>query len=156
MDKPPVLDLKQIAANRLSARIEGLAVGARVLVEPPCDLCDALELLIPQVLRRKYPDWERESIDGFFFSSSVKVGEHSAAFSGTCILISDQRVTPFTLDFGLSPDGEFRQLRVRLGEPGGGILGISGPDCHSRFARGMLDDLDSRLGSVEWVYEASL
>jgi hypothetical protein len=106
--------------------------------------------------RRKHPEWENESIDGFFFSSAVKSQEASAALVGTCILISDQAVTPFAMNLSLLDPRGFRAFRIRLGESGVGTLGISGPQCNSGAAREMLVDLNARMAVVDWVYDIAL
>lgn len=135
--------------------MEGLSVGSTLPVDSSSDLSDTLELLIPEILRRDHPEWERESIDGFFFSSAVKSDNASADLTGTCILISDQTVTPFAVNLSLSDSGTFLSFRIRLGEPGKGPLGISGPKCNSRAAQEMLFALNSRLDRVNWVYDVS-
>jgi hypothetical protein len=149
-------DLERIAANQLEALLEQVAVGSTLSVDSSSDLCDTLELLIPEILRRDHREWEKESIDGFFFSSAIKTDERSCELAGTCILISDQTVTPFALTLGLGETDMFRSFRVRLGEPGRGPLGISGPACNSRAAQEMLFALNERLDQVDWVYAAAL
>jgi hypothetical protein len=127
-----------------------------VPISSSSDICDTLELLIPQVLRVERPEWERESIDGFYFSHAVKRGSASAELAGTCILISDQTVTPFHLDLTFAEDGRLRPSLIRLGEPGDGPLGISGPGCNSRAATELLAGLDARLDGIDWVYSAAM
>ena len=151
---PP--NLERLAAEQIAACLQGVPVGSPLAVDSSSDLCDTLELLIPEILRREHPEWERESIDGFFFSTAVKSNEGGAELWGTCILISDQTVTPFWLDLSLSDPGVFEAVRIKLGEPGAGALGISGPVCTSRAAVEMLDDLNARLEQVAWVYEVTV
>jgi hypothetical protein len=149
-------DLEQLAASQLAAWLTGVPVGSALDIDSAHDLQDTLELLIPQILRRKHHEWQVESIDGFFFSSAVKTDNESVALVGTCILISDQAVTPFALDISLSPSSTIRYLRIRLGEPGKGALGISGPECNSRAAREMLAALNARLDRVHWMYDVTM
>jgi hypothetical protein len=149
-------DLERLAASQLAARLEGLAVGSLLSVDSSSDLCDTLELLIPEILRLEHREWEKESIDGFFFSSAVKSDERSSELAGTCILISDQTVTPFALNVSLTETGMFRSFRIRLGELGTGPLGISGPACNSRAAQEMLFALNGRLDRVDWVYDVAV
>jgi hypothetical protein len=119
-----------------------------MLIGSSADLSDTLELLIPQILRRTHPDWEKESIDGFFFRCCVKRGRASAELVGTCILISDQSGTPFQLDLHVADDGRLRPLGLRLGEQGGGPLGISGPGAtHAPLAIFWMGSLDGWIGS---------
>lgn len=152
----PPLDLMQLAAEQVASLLEMVPVGSEIPLDSSSDLCDTLELLLPEFLRRDHPEWETESIDGFFFSSTLKTDEASAELVGTCILISDQTVTPFALSLSLSDSREFRTLRIRLGEPGGGPLGISGPGCNSRAAQQMLFASTARLALIEWVYDVAL
>ncbi|MGO9973630.1 MAG: hypothetical protein ACLP01_12675 [Solirubrobacteraceae bacterium] len=146
-------DLGQLAAEQIAACLHAVSGGSPLQVDSSSELCFTLELLIPEVLRRKHPEWARESIDGFFFSSAVKTAERSAELAGTCILIGDQAVTPFALTLSLSDAEGFRAFRIRLGEPGKGPLGISGPECNSPAARDVLVGLNTRLERINWVYD---
>jgi hypothetical protein len=69
--------------------------------------------------------------------------------------MSDQTVTPFALDFSVSVSG-FSVFRVRVGEPGGGRLGVTGPVCGSPEAEWLLLTLNDRLSAIRWVYEAEI
>lgn len=149
-------DLERLAAEQVAGCLKQVPVGSPLPIDSSSELCDTLEPLIPEILRRTHPEWGDESIDGFFFSSAVKKDDASAELAGTCILISDQTVTPFALDLRLSDRQEFAFFRIRLGEPGEGPLGISGPECTSRGARDMLLALNSRLEQVDWVYDVAL
>jgi hypothetical protein len=132
-------NLAKLAAEHVAACLHTVSAGSPVQVDSSSKLWLILELFIPQILRRKHPEWAHESVDGFFFSSAVKTAERSAEFAGTCILISDQTVTPFDLTLSLSDAEGFRSFRIRLGEPGNGPpLGISGPVCTSPAARDVL------------------
>lgn len=146
-------DLQRLAATQLAGYVASVNVGSSLPIDSSAALYDILELLVPELLRRRNPEWQQESIDGFFLSSAIKTGEASAELTGTCILISDQRVTPFTLGMRLSDPHGFEWLRIRLGEPGGGPLRISGPTCNSRAARNMLEALNGRVDEVNWVYD---
>jgi hypothetical protein len=149
-------DLERLAAEQVAACLKQVPVGSPLPIDSSSELCDTLELLIPEILRRTHPEWGAESIDGFFFSSAVKNDDVSAELAGTCILISDQTVTPFALDLRLSDPQVFASFRIRLGEPGEGPLGISGPECGSCAARDMLLVLNARLERVDWVYDVTL
>jgi len=149
-------DLEQLAASQVKVCLEGVAIGAPLPVDSSSDLCNTLELLIPKMLRTEHPEWEKESIDGFFFAYSVKTGVRAAELAGTCILISDQTVTPFLVNISLSDVGSFASFRIRLGEPGSGSLDISGPECNSRAAQEMLYALNTRIDQVEWAYDVSV
>ncbi len=149
-------DLARLAARQLAGLLDGVAPGASLPVESSSELCFTLEYLIPQWLRRTYPEWERESIDGFFFSSAIKNDHASAELAGTCILISDQTVTPFAMELTLANGEAFRGSRIRLGEPGGGPLAISGPPCTSPAAKEVHSALNGRLDHIDWVYEMAV
>lgn len=149
-------NLERLAAEQVADYLERVPVGSSLPIDSSAALCDILELLVPELLRRRYPEWQEESIDGFFFSSAVKNDAVSAELKGTCILISDQTVTPFSLSIRLSVPHRFETLRIRLGEPGGGPLGISGPACNSRAAQKMLLALNARVEAVHWVYDVAV
>jgi hypothetical protein len=149
-------NLKRLAAIQIATCLDGRAAGQPLALDSSSDLCDTLELLIPAALRKTHPEWATESIDGFFFSSAVKGFDDSAEMVGTCILISDQTVTPFALDVALEDAETFRSFRIRLGERGGGPLGISGPKCTSDAARELLDSLNGRADRIAWVYDLAL
>src|SRR4051812_43693379 len=112
-------DLERLAAEQVSTYLERVSVGSSLPIDSSAALCDILELLVPEILRRSNPEWQKESIDGFFFSTAVKTADVSAQLAGTCILISDQTVTPFALSLRLSDAHRFHEIRIRLGEPGG-------------------------------------
>lgn len=149
-------DLEQIAAHQVADLLALVGVGESLPLDSSADLCDTLELFIPQLLRRDHSEWEEESIDGFFFSSARRTGAESVALIGTCILISDQTVTPVVLDLCVSGGGQLQSIRIRLGEPGHGPLGISGPMSSSRSAREMLAAIAGRVDRVRWVYDVSV
>lgn len=146
-------DLEQIAASQLAACLRGVEVSSPLSIDSSSELCYTLELLIPAILRRTHWEWENESIDGFFFASATKTSDQSADLVGTCILIRDQTVTPFLLNLSLTEPTKLGSVRIRLGEPGGGPLGISGPASTSRAAQELLAMLVARLDGVNWVYD---
>lgn len=146
-------DLERVAAAQLAAILEPAPVGSALPVDSASPLCNTLELLVPRVLRPGHPEWERESIDGFFFASAMKTDGASAELAGTCILITDQAVTPFVLNVRLAGAQSFQFFRIRLGERGAGPLGISGPSATSRAAEEMLQALAPRLADIDWAYD---
>jgi hypothetical protein len=145
-----------VAAEQVANYLEPVPIGSSLAIDSSAPLCAILELLVPEVLRRSNPEWQEESIDGFFFSSAIKTGDASAELVGTCILISDQTVTPFALSIHVSDRHQLDALRIRLGEPGTGPLRISGPACNSRAARTMLMTLNQRVERVHWVYDVAV
>lgn len=152
--RPP--DLERLAAEQVASYLDRADLDSSLAIDPSAALFDILELLVPEILRRTNPEWQKESIDGFFVSSAVKTGDASADLTGTCILISDQAATPFTLSMRLADPHRFESLRIRLGEPGNGPLGISGPACNSRAAQEMLQGLNARLEAVQWRYDVTV
>lgn len=140
-------------ASELLTLISRVSVGSEFTVAPSSDLCYSLELFIPRMLSRQHSEWAKESIDGVFVARARKSDSVAAELAGTCILMSDQTVTPFLITLALSPSGESIEFyQACIGEPGGGPLGISGPDCNSREAKTLLAAVTSRLGSIAWSY----
>lgn len=145
-------------ASELHDLLQGIPIGAQFAVPPSANICYSLELFIPGVMRRRYPEWEKESLDGIFVARAIKTGSAAAELMGTCILISDQTVTPFFVDLKLSQRAHsdaVTAIRVMLGEPGGGPLGISGPPCNSPEAQRLLMSLVDRIDKVAWSYAFS-
>lgn len=148
--------LEHTLASELGALLKGAAVGAELAISPSAPVCYTLELFLPEKLRHRYAEWARESLDGFFIASAKKIGPAAVDLVGTCILIGDQTVTPFRAGFAISDAGDsISAHRVRVGEPGHGPLGISGPPCNSKAARRLLEGLIARLDSVRWVYDVN-
>lgn len=144
----------QLAAE-LEELMESLPVGTNFTVPPSAHICYSLELFLPHVLRQHYSEWEKESLDGVFVARATKTCSDTAEFAGTCILISDQTITPFIADLQILREGDTRSVavvRLFLGEPGGGALGISGPSCNSRDAQRLLATLLDRIDDVQWSY----
>lgn len=145
--------LKAILATEMAEILEPVPPGTRFSVPPHEHICGSLELFIPALLRTRFPEWERESLDGIFVARATKTGPGTARFLGTCILISDQTITPLWLELSLSPAKDaLSSYRVLLGEPGSGRLGISGPPCNSEAARQMLETITSRFETIRWSY----
>ena len=116
-------------------------------------MCFAMEAVIPQLLCRTYPEWEKEGLDGFFVARARKTGPAAVELVGTCILITDQTVTPFMITLEASPSGEaIASYRLNLGEPGSGHLGISVARCNSKQASELLALLTTRLDCIAWSY----
>jgi hypothetical protein len=145
------LDAK--VALELSALLESASVDSPSTAEPSADLLYLMELYIPQLLARNYPEWKGESLDGFLFAKVQKVESWSVEFIGLCILMSDQTVTPIFIELNLTKSRDVvASYRVFLGEAGGGRLGISGPPCNSQRVHKLLENLCGRLDGIRWVY----
>lgn len=148
--------LERVVARQLASLLEGTASESGLSVDPASEICFALELYLPQVLRRAHPEWDRESIDGFFFFRTEKRDLASVELSGVCILITDQAMTPIRLDLDINAEGRLQPIRIRVGEAGGGPLGISGPAVGSSAADYFLPRLGARLDQIDWVYDVSV
>jgi hypothetical protein len=145
--------LESIVASELNALMEKTPVGLTLMVEPSANLLYLLELYIPQLLSHRYPEWEYESLDGFFLAEAQRIESETAEFTGLCILISDQTVTPVLIRLTLSSSRDsIAAYQVFLGEVGGGQLGISGPPCNSPHAQRLLDTVSARLNNIRWSY----
>ncbi len=145
--------LEAEVATEVKALVTGIPVGAEFTVEPTAKLLSALEFFIPHVLRSSHPGWEWESLDGFYVARARKTGRSSIQLAGTCILITDQTMTPFLVELASSPSGEsVDSFRVSVGEPGRGKLGISGPRWNSHEADTLLALLTTRLDDIAWSY----
>jgi hypothetical protein len=143
--------LEAKVASELSAFLEKTSIESTLKVEPSADLLYLLELYIPQLLSRHYPEWEKESLDGFFLANARRIGSETAEFAGLCILISDQSVAPVFTRLALtSSHDSIASYQVFLGEPGGGHLGISGPPCNSPQAQRLLETVGARLNNIRW------
>jgi hypothetical protein len=149
----PRKTLEEHVVKGLLAEVRDYPVGASLHVSPAADLCYSLEYYLPKLLGVKHPEWESESLDGFFFDTGVKTGAFSAKLGGMTILITDQTVTPVEVEIGLTPTADaIEHVRLKLGEPGGGRLGISGPVCNSREATRLIATFGQRVEDIQWAY----
>ena len=145
--------VEAIVAAEVAAMTAGMPIGAEFAVASSARICPALEYFIPQLLCRTFPEWKGESLDGFFIARARKTGPRAVELVGTCILITDQAVTPFMLTLESSPSRDsVTSHRVHLGERGRGPLGISVADCNSTKAARLLETLVARLDRVSWTY----
>lgn len=117
------------------------------------DALDGLDFFVPQVLRKKHPEWDRESLDGFFPLMARKCGEREAEIFGLCILITDQTLTPIHLYLQLSPStDEVSWLECKLGEKGEhGMTRTPWPS--SSAIDQLLHALAGRSDRIDWVYK---
>ena len=133
--------------------LKEVPVGSHFHVLPSALLCHCLERFLPRRLSERYPAWEKESLDGIFVARAVKTGPRMAELVGTCILITDQTVTPFIVELEVSePNGPVTVQRLKLGEPGSGPLGISGPVANSKDAERLLASVVERMNDIDWSY----
>ena len=141
-------------ASALGKVLQGAAVGEPLDWNPASDLAYMLQLFIPGLLRERYCEWKSESLDAIFCSQALKTGDEAARLVGTCILITDQTVTPFMLDIELEDQARrVNSFSLAIGEQGVGKLGISGPRYGSSKAGLLLLNLNYRLDGVCWTYK---
>ena len=130
-------------------------VGDSFTPTPDSEICSYLERYVPEVLSRKYGVWSGESLDGVFVIQGSVTNSCRVSLLGTAILLRDQRVAPLLVEVEASSSGDsIVSYRIRLGEPGGGPLGISGPACNSGASSRLLHRLPNRvaLQRVDWVF----
>ena len=148
--------LESQLASELREVLRATPLGGQFTLAPSAEICSSLEFFLPKVLRIRYPEWEKESLDGIFIASASRIGRVALQLGGTCILISDQTVTPFLVELEMSEANlSIVAFRLFLGEAGGGPLGISGPECNSQDAKRLLETFPSRLGSIKWRYSVA-
>lgn len=147
-------DLDGHVAKNLKSLLVGVSVGSEFVVDATSDLCSSLEQLLPVLFSKAYAGWRGESLDGILVARARKLGEASAELVGACILISDQTVTPLCVELTVDAAGDrIESYRVRLGEAGGGRLGISGPAYGTGKASTLPWVVVERLPSIDWAYE---
>jgi hypothetical protein len=142
-------------AAAVSSVLAGRSVGESVDLLPDSDVCGALERFVPEVLRGSHAGWAGESLDGVFVTHATKVGEGRLRLLGTAILLSDQSVTPLWAELEVSPSAQgVAAGHVKVGESGGGPLGISVAPYQSEKAFKLQYGLADRVasGRVAWVY----
>jgi len=145
--------LEAMVATEVKKLVAGLPAGAEITVEPSASLCRSLEFFIPQLLSSSHSEWKGESLDGVFVACARKTGPAAVHLVGTCVLMSDQTMTPFMVELEASLSSEsIASFRVHLGEPGRGQLGISGPKWNSHGADTLLAMLTTRLDRIAWSY----
>lgn len=143
--------------SELSVLLKQTPVGSGFQLEPSSNLCFLLEIAIPQILSCHHSEWQGETLDGIFVASAQKLDLESAQLSGTCILMRDQSLTPFSLRLVLDASlSKLASCQILLGESGRGHLGISGPSCHSDKGQILQYTLMERISHIQWVYAIQL
>lgn len=109
---------EEIVSSNLRNILGALAQGESIEEsESLLDVENGLERFLPVILADKYPEWEAESLDGFYFVKASKTDENEVEFFGMCILISDQTWTLIHLRLRIAQsDNEIEWLTCRLGE----------------------------------------
>lgn len=125
----------------------------RSLSEPLLDLFGGLEVFLPEVLSRTYPEWEHESLDGFFPLVARKIGNAAVEVFGLCILITDQTLTPIHFHIqASSTEDEVTWLDCKLGEASEhGMARIPWPSGNE--TRKLVSALERREDSIKWAYK---
>ena len=122
---------------------------------PGTPIGNGLEYFLPEVLRECFAYWKSESLDGVFIRRFIKRGPHAIEITGTCILISDQTVTPFHIRLEISASADnVSWLECRLGEPGpgaGGMMRVPYSDWHRDPLKGAVEEIEA----ADWVYKAT-
>lgn len=140
-------------ASAVKAAAEAATHDSPFAIDAASELCSCLELFIPSMLARRYSEWAGESLDAVFVAPARRTGPASVELVGTCILITDQTVTPLWVELTASASGvRIDSFRVCIGESGGGRLGISGPPCNSGRAQALLSTVVDRLDRIVWSY----
>jgi hypothetical protein len=141
---------EQHLANELRLTLAGIPIGAAITgSESFRAVLTSLEYFIPEMLREVHADWQHESLDGVFPEMARKTGENEIEISGTCILISDQTMTPIHVLLRIAADdNEIEFLDCKLGEtgPNGMIRVPYGSNRVGKIA------VSGRLDKINWVY----
>jgi len=146
--------LRRVLAEELAKLLLNVRVGESLSLDPAGTACGCLELLIPKELSAVYPEWASESLDGVFVLSAVRAELNLIEVVAACILITDQTLSPLRLDLRLAEAGhDLAEMRIRIGEPGGGALRVSGPRYDPARATEFLRQLGPRLEAIPWVYD---
>ena len=72
-------------ASELGALMKDVAIGTEFAIASNAAVCYALELFLPALLRARFAEWQRESLDGFGIASARKVGPSAVELAGICI-----------------------------------------------------------------------
>jgi hypothetical protein len=149
---------EQRVAASLRTLLQGKRIGSDLLHDEQAwdarhDFEASLEFYLPGVLAEIYREWQRESLDGFYFTVGKKKGEFAAEFFGLCIIISDQTLTPIHVCFAIAADrDEVTWLECRLGERDGtGMVRI--PYHLKSVADKRVLALNGRADSIDWIYK---
>lgn len=149
-------DPGRLLAKALGNLLSETPVGAGVEIASSSTICGCLELIVPTVIAGTRPEWRGESVDGFLVERTSRTGARSVQVAGCCVLMSDEALSPFLIDLTVDEAGEeLHSIRVRVGEPGRGSLGISGPKCGSSGADKYRGSVLARLDQIAWVYDCT-
>ena len=141
------MDFEDLVAS--TAIGEDLSITSESRLHPSSDFCSALELYFPILLRQKYEEWGRESLDGVYVRSARRVSERRIELHGTAILITDQTVVPFKSEMEVSLDKtpvitcslsicDLNQSRIK---------------CNFQDAQNLFSSVSISLDKITWKYE---
>jgi hypothetical protein len=116
------------------------------------DFFNSLEFYLPEFLRRTFPEWEHESLDGFCPLVARKIGDAGVEMIGLCILITDQSLTPIHLHIQASSTiDEVSWLRCKLGEAC--EHGMRRTPWSRDSKHELVRALERRADTIAWVYD---
>lgn len=157
-DDVPQSDLspaERIVERELRRLLRERAVGESFHLDYENDgeLLVALERFVPEVLAAAYDEWRFAGLDGMYDVVAIRVDPNSLELAGTALLLRDQCFTPIHARLGVGR-GATAALHgeIRIGEPGGGSLGISGPR-YSAYRRATPVHL--QRANIDWTYRVS-
>jgi hypothetical protein len=149
---------EQHVATSLRTLLQGKRIGTDLLFDDRDfdarhDLDVSLQFFLPQVLAEVYREWERESLDGFYFTVGKKRDDFEAEFFGLCLIISDQTLTPIHVCLEISAEREeVTWLECRLGERDGNDM-LRTPYHLKSVADKRVLALNGRVDSIDWAYK---
>ncbi|KNY25864.1 hypothetical protein [Pseudobacteroides cellulosolvens] len=110
------------------------------------------ETFISLELRKKYDDWEYESLDGIYEGQILMTGKNKISIIGMCVLVSDQSYIPIYINIEISDStDEIVWMDCKLAELGqNGIIKI--PYNSNRWNKQMYA-LD--VNTIAWYYSIS-
>ena len=152
-----------LVARTVASLCSSGALAGRLtpIAEPPdspdlARLAQLLEAFVPHALERAHPAWAHEGIDAVRIDGAAVPRPNALELFGVALLLSDQSWIPFRATLIADADGQSPVgWHVRAGEPGGGTLGISGPEYGTSDATRYRFGLPDRIDAVKWVYEAA-
>ena len=148
------MNIEHTLSTELAELIATVPVGGLFTVAPSSDFAFSLELFIPGVLKKRFPEWELESLDGIFVTHACRTGLLEVEMYGMCILITDQTCTPFRVNFEIYKEvSRLFKYHVLIGEQGSGHLKISGPKINTEEANVLLRNINDRIKAIVWTFE---
>lgn len=115
-----------------------------------------LHFIVPDILRKNYPAWERESFDDFMLAEARVTGLRTVALVGLAQLITNQSWAAARVEISLSEDLKaFARLECGVGEPGEGHLGLRLIPCFAEERLVVLRSLPARVDAIAWVFSGA-